>query len=379
MKVLHVPYCYFPDPVGGTEIYVQALAREQEAIGISAEIAASGDSNATYEDQGIVVRRFAIARELSLPQLYGDGDPVAAESFEAFGMAGKPDVVHLHSYTAAVSALLLRSLKSKGIPVVFTFHTPAVTCVRGDLLYRGESVCDGQIRNRDCTVCKLQSLGVRADLGECLARVPPQLARQAECASGLLRGKLATALQMRRLVEIRNRSILSFLSGVDRIIAVCDWSRQVLIRNGVSPGKVLLCRQGLTQRPRAVRSDLHFPEKPLRIAYFGRLHESKGVELLVEAVLKAEAEVTLDIYGTVQDDNGKAIRGRLSAVAAESPRIRVLAPIAPEDVPAVLTGYHVLAAPSQSMETGPLVIYEAFAAGIPVLRLKHRRNCRACQ
>jgi glycosyltransferase involved in cell wall biosynthesis len=367
MKVLHVPYCYFPDPVGGTEVYVHALAREQKAIGIDAEIAAPSGSNNSYEYSGVFVRRFAISRELNLPQVYGEGDPVAAGSFEVFALAGKPDLVHLHSYTAAVSRLLLHCLKARGIPVVFTFHTPAVSCVRGDLLYRGEGICNGEMRDRDCTICKLQSLGVPPDIGECLARVPPALARQAAYASSLLGKNLATVLEMGRLVEIRNRYTLEFLSGVDRIVAVCDWVRQVLLRNGVNPEKIVTSRQGLTQRVSEVRPGRHIPDRPLRLVYFGRLHNGKGVELLAEAVLKAEAEVTLDVYGTVQDHEGEIIRSRLSVLEARSPRIRVRPPVHTKEVVSILARYHLLAAPSQLMETGPLVIYEAFAAGIPVL------------
>ena len=59
MRVVHVPYCFFPDPVGGTEVYVDALAREQQARGVDTLIAAPGPRDTSYLHDGVAVRRFA--------------------------------------------------------------------------------------------------------------------------------------------------------------------------------------------------------------------------------------------------------------------------------------------------------------------------------
>ena len=48
-------------------------------------------------------------------------------------------------------------------------------------------------------------------------------------------------------------------------------------------------------------------------------------------------------------------------------RIRFRDPIPPTQIVECLRQYHVLAVPSRWMETGPLVVYEAFAAGVPVI------------
>ena len=52
---------------------------------------------------------------------------------------------------------------------------------------------------------------------------------------------------------------------------------------------------------------------------------------------------------------------------ARDPRIRLLPAIPNEKVVETLAHYDVLAVPSQITETGPLVVLEAFAAGIPVI------------
>ena len=40
VKILQVPYCFYPDPVGGTEVYVESLAHELQRAGDHVVIAA---------------------------------------------------------------------------------------------------------------------------------------------------------------------------------------------------------------------------------------------------------------------------------------------------------------------------------------------------
>jgi len=42
MKVIHIPFGFAPDPVGGTEVYVAQLARDLQQLGVDAIIAAPG-------------------------------------------------------------------------------------------------------------------------------------------------------------------------------------------------------------------------------------------------------------------------------------------------------------------------------------------------
>ena len=41
--------------------------------------------------------------------------------------------------------------------------------------------------------------------------------------------------------------------------------------------------------------------------------------------------------------------------------------VAPDEVVGIMAGYDLIAVPSRVLETGPLVVLEAFAAGVPVL------------
>ena len=367
MKVLHVPYCYFPDPVGGTEIYVQALAREQQRMGFEVEIAAPAPDNCAYEHDGILVRRFGGSPNITLRQLYGEGDPTSAENFVNFALAGRPDLLHLHSFTASVSTKLVLAVKRLGVPVVFTYHTPTVTCSRGTLLHFGEKVCNGAVSTAKCSACNLHAHGLPGPVARTLAALPNGIAHLASPLLTTITPKFRTAIEMPELIELRIRAARTLFREVDHIVAVCEWIKSLLIANDVPEAKVTMARQGLPQVQQSMRNSSPLPPSPLRLAFLGRLSENKGIEMLADAVLRADANVTLDVYGVAQDAEGAAIQQRLKDLSLRSSRVQLLPPVKSGDVVGALTKYHMLAVPSQGLETGPLVVYEAFAAGLPVL------------
>ncbi|HEY2592792.1 MAG TPA: glycosyltransferase, partial [Chloroflexota bacterium] len=172
MKVLHVPFCFRPDQVGGTEVYVEALAREQQARGIEAVVAAPAADDAAYAIEGLSVRRFATGPVRELTTLYGAGDPVASEAFGAILHDERPDIVHLHAFTSAVSIRSVAEAHRRGIGVVFTYHTPTVSCQRGTLLLHGREVCDGVLHVQRCAECGLEGLGAGRTQSAVLSRVP---------------------------------------------------------------------------------------------------------------------------------------------------------------------------------------------------------------
>jgi glycosyltransferase involved in cell wall biosynthesis len=76
-------------------------------------------------------------------------------------------------------------------------------------------------------------------------------------------------------------------------------------------------------------------------------------------------DATLDIYGNLE--RFKPFVEDLRALAGGDGRIDFAGPFAREEVGNVLSGMDVLVVPSRWYENGPGVIFEAFAAGIPVV------------
>ena len=369
MKVLHVPYCFRPDTVGGTEVYVEALAREQQRRGLEVAVAAPGPTTSDYRLDGLAVRRFATATDATVSVLYGAGDPVASAAFARVVHDERPDVVHLHAFTSAVSVLTAHAARQQGARLVFTYHTPTVSCQRGTLLRWGRQVCDGRLRARTCSACGLHGAGVLWPASLALAGVP------ARVGIGLGRLGLAggawTGLRMTDLVQQRHAAVRRFLQQMDHVVVVCGWAGDLLLGNGVPAEKLTLSRHGLPPRP---AGGVARPAGPgarrdaLRVAYVGRLDPTKGVDVLVRAVRALpSADVELHVFGLVQGAAATAYQRSIRALAADDRRIQFGAPVPSDAVPALLAGYDVLAVPSRWLETGPLVVLEAFQAGVPVV------------
>lgn len=370
-KVVHVPFCFYPDAVGGTEIYVRSLAHRQQGLGVEAVIAAPSSSNfeEAYEHDGLKVHRFTSDAQSSrmLSELYGTGDPSAAVNFGHILDHEKPDVVHLHAFTRSVSLLLALEAKRRGIKLVFTYHTPTVSCQRGTLLRYGREVCDGVLDRRICTRCTLQGLGLNGMRGRMLSAIPPQVGKLLETAH--LEGGMWTALRMSQLIELRHAAFRELMCESDAVIALCGWVKDLLLINGVAPEKIAVSRHGLPHNvDKVTLRNLSINQQPLRVAFLGRLDRTKGPDILVQAIRsQPDLDVKLDIYGIPQGSEGDSFFAELKRLAENDSRISFLRPLPGDQVIAALRNYHLLAVPSRWLETGPLVVLEAFAAGIPVI------------
>jgi glycosyltransferase involved in cell wall biosynthesis len=377
MKVLHIPFQYVIGQLGGTEIYVESLCRNLAHLGVECAIAVPAECLGVVRTKvdNLEVFEFGQDPASGFEHAYGQPDQVAAMNFRKVLAAWQPDVVHLHARTAAVSEALVDEAKLAGARVVFTYHTPTVSCPRGTVMFMGREPCDGALNLSRCTACVLQKNGVKAALLPWVSRAPlwlgTFLARQR------LQGGVWTALRMRRLLADGEQRFQALMTKADRIVAVCDWVAEVLRRNGVQEPKLVVSRQGLPYavdscptlrtsaapiRPASGRVAQH-----LRIRYFGRLDPTKGVDVLVHALATIPAaDVTLEIFAIVQA-GGARYQQHLQALIARDKRITVHQPLPASQIVAAMRDCDLVAVPSQGLETGPLVVLEAFAAGTPVI------------
>jgi glycosyltransferase involved in cell wall biosynthesis len=368
MHVLHVPYGFFPDTPGGTEQYVAALAHRQVQQGFKVTIAAPAVRAARYVHEGLPVERYPLSATLELVDLWGAGDPVAAAAFGQLLDRVKPDLVHLHAYTAGVSLRIAQDITRGRIPLVFTYHSPSVTCARGTLLRWGSDACSGQLSSEPCATCTLASYG----LPRLIALAAQPAARLASHLNVLSGGGLSTAVRIPELVALRNRCVLEFLEQPARIMVPAQWSLELLARNGQARDRIVLVRHGLD--PDTLRSAGELsraqgqPGTELRIAFLGRLDPAKGAHLLIEALERdARLPVRLVLFGLEQQGAYESYRRALRNRARQDSRIEVRRALPHVEVIAAMRDFDIIAVPSIVLETGPLVVLEAFAAGVPVV------------
>lgn len=370
MKVLHVPYSFPPDLPGGTEVYVAALAREMSRRGTDSVVAAptSAPGSPSYSVDGVRVHRFSLPdSEPSLPVLYGARDDKRLAALMTVVNAESPDIVHFHSYTPAMNGVAAAQVRASGRGVVVTYHTPSVTCQRGTLLRFGRIVCDGKLIKRRCAACVLQQHGVPRPAADAMAYVPDVVGEGLQSLG--VRGGVWTGLQMPNLMRIRHEDTRRFLNAADAIVAVASWVHALLVRNGIDPDKIFVSPQGVdlpSARAQRKSTRTGLEGRTVRAVILSRIDPIKGLHLPLEALgHRPDLDISLDIYGTVQGEDEYVAGIRRSV--SNDPRVRLLPAVAPMDVIEVIASYDVMLVPSQVLETGPLVLLEAQAAGVPVI------------
>lgn len=360
MKVALLAGWFLPDSVGGTESYVHALAKDLRAAGCEAVVAAPSPdgSSRDYVHDGVPVHRYARTRQ-TRAIVRGEAPPEGLDAFADWLRRERFDAVHLHSLTTDCGLHHARVAARAGIPLFFTMHIPSFVCVRGTLMRWGRTPCDGQIRRVRCAACYCQSKGMSAPAAFGLQALLPSF--------GPGTSRLSTFLGMKRTIETKKIGLRELASLARNIIVLSDWMRPMLERNGVPPGKIVLCRHGLPPAAAGARP-VRKPGEPLRVGFLGRIDPLKGVDVLVRAFrdLPKEPAARLDVYGGATDAN-RGYLETLRRLAGGDARIQFRGPASSEARVRAFSEMDVLAVPSVCFETGPLVVLEAFAAGVPVI------------
>ena len=100
MKIVHLLGWYFPDSVGGTEVYVEGLCKRLKDAGHDVLIAAPDPRRTApdrYEYHGVPVFRYPITDQPTRDEAYHRvAMPGSAHLFRWLA-EGRPDILHVHS------------------------------------------------------------------------------------------------------------------------------------------------------------------------------------------------------------------------------------------------------------------------------------------
>ncbi len=366
MRILHITeYCH-AGSVGGTERYILDLCRSLDANGIESAIGwlkASGPIEDLTADN-VRIRALpapAMRVDAFLPQF-----PAAASALLA---NEKPDLVHFHTFGAS-EALLAEMARDAGIPYVFTYHSPAWTCRRETMLLHGETPCDGEVRAWRCSTCQA---------GERLGSSPlaGAIATTASVAAGWATMPLGATTLRRRSAFFYDtwnyrRRLRKFLAQCDLVVSCCDWSGPVLLKNGARPETIRNFPQGVsTDFVSAIAAipanAVGSAKENFTVGCIGRLNPVKGVHLLVKAFTKlAPPAMRLRIVGWEPENAGTPYAAGIKKFAEADSRIALVPKTSLRETVREYCQLSLLAVPSIWLETGPLTLMEAAAAGVPV-------------
>jgi len=264
--------------------------------------------------------------------LFTPWSPIGRKLVEHAIREFKPDVVHFHNTFPVISQSALFEAKKYGAAVVQTFHNFRAICAQA-MLMRENSVCE-----------------------KCLMKMFPWPSLLHSCyrKSFFATVPLAVNITLGRVLKTWNRV-------VDRFIVLSIFNREKFIEAGFPKNKIAV-------KPNFFEDTLAGVEPPSKIknscVFIGRLKEEKGVQFLPEVWQKMGQEApVLHVLG---DGPLKAIVHKKIQSFKLNQKMILHGRCSYNQVNEILGRASLLVFPSIWYEGFPLVIGEAYAAGVPV-------------
>ncbi|ODT15901.1 MAG: hypothetical protein ABS35_30065 [Kaistia sp. SCN 65-12] len=326
MRILVVAALFPPNALGGAEISAANLSHWLAARGHEVGVVTAA-RRGERELQGVMVDGLRIWR-LRTPHLYPPDeasrqptwkkplwhlqdhfDPRNRRRIAAVLDAFKPDFVNLH-IVQGLGYNALAEIVRRDLPTLYFLHDLGLACIRMSMFRRGANC------GRPCAACRVSGAYKRA-----LIR---RFARVGFCSPS--RTNLAAVAA---LAPIRDRPHIAIPNANHYPPPARSWQ----------------------------------PSARVRLLYVGRLHPSKGVALLIEAVaaLVGEHRLSLDIVG----DGAEATL--LRALHPDAEWLRFHGHVDPAAVADHMAEADLLCVPSLWRENWPGVVVQALGIGLPVL------------
>ena len=372
MKIVHLLGWYFPDSVGGTEVYVEGLCRRLQDAGHEVLIAAPDPRRTEpeqYEYHGVPVFRYPISDHPTRDEAYHRVPMPGAAHLGRWLAGERPDILHVHSVKTGVGLPEFREAHRLGIRIIATCHLPSLgyMCRTGELMEGGTRPCDGVVWPSKCAACSLTHVG----LPPLLSRLAGAIAPSISAGLRVLPGKAGTVLGMSALVVEYQRMQRELFAIVERFVVLNQTAYRMLVADGSPAEKLAINRLGLSQTGvrRKPGPDARPTTTPVRFGFAGRLHPAKGLVQIARAVLAIPRDVDfrIDIRAPVLDAGARAIDAELRQLGGTDPRVRFEPAVSSTEIPAVLAELDVLLSPSLWFENGPTIALEAMAVGTPII------------
>ena len=373
MRILFALHQFFPESGAGVELVTLGLARDLRARGHETFVLAARRSlsdgirpyeTEDYEHEGVPVRRVGRPEEGPYrPYRLNYENREMAQRAREYAGEVRPDVVHA-MHLQGLAASVVPAFKELGVPVVFTAADFWTVCPVVDLRRHDGAMCRGP-ETHHCVRC-------------IASRNPePRIRRRADLPGAAVRAGILLSRTplarfsgaLRQVSDVRERParIREGMEDVDCVLAYTRLTEDLLGRNGIGKDRTIVSPYGIDAARLREAGGARRPSDALRVGFVGTLAPHKGPDLLVRAfrALPRDLDTTLQVHGGGggYEDYSEGLRW----LAAGDERVGLAGAFAKEDLGRVLGGMDVLVVPSRWYENAPGVIFEAFAAGLPVV------------
>jgi glycosyltransferase involved in cell wall biosynthesis len=350
VRIALIVHKFPPASVGGTEIYTLNLARElsrrshEVFVFYRDDQAADGRGEMAWEErEGFRACRVGRALDVRSAPAFAQfldtfSNRDVEQAFRHFLDEAEPDVAHFQ-HVMSLSYRLIGLVKRLGLPTLLTLHDYWFICANSQLIWPDAQVCRGKALGLNCARCAL-------------ARIESPLIQPLR-------------LLVAPLFQVRDALVRRAALQADRLIAPSRFLIRQYIEAGFPADRFTYLENGIN-----VERIRQYPRQPsedgrVRFTFLGSLAWQKGVHVLVEAFRRIPAEKgVLRIYGDPTVFPGYA--QELKRIADPSNTLFEGA-VPNAEVGRVLAETDWVVVPSLWYENSPIVIQEAFAAGVPVI------------
>ena len=268
------------------------------------------------------------------------------------------DLVHVIS-GYLLGGQIIHPAHEAGLPVIITLTEYWFLCTRLNLIQPDGVVCVGPKSDEKCSLCLLED--------KRRYRLPAQRTPHLMNAFWQTIGHhLPEASHMTAAITQRRTTLYAALNAADLVICPSRYLMSRFAEYGFDTQSYVFMRQGLNLPPETVHTS--DAANTLRLTYLGQIQRHKGVDLLIDAVIRLLQQsypVTLDLWGdaTQSPDYVADLQER----AANYQAIRWNGHYTGSKVWDILSATDALVIPSRWHENSPNVILEAYAMGVPVV------------
>jgi glycosyltransferase involved in cell wall biosynthesis len=252
-----------------------------------------------------------------------------------FLLAHRPDIVHFqHVSYIGYDTLRVTRNALPDVPLVCSLHEYLPICHR-----------DGQlVRTKNNDLCEKES---PRRCHECFPEVAPQR------------------------FFLRKRFIRSHLDLADLFIVPSEYAAERYEDWGIPRSKIVVKPYPRPSLPNEVDQSERQESIKVRnrFGFFGQVNPYKGADVLLEAIesLGDDFDGELLMYGANLEIQPIEFRERIEALLGRNLKVSFMGPYNHEDLPKLMAGIDWVVVPSIWWETGPIVIWEAFQHGRPVI------------
>ena len=381
LRVLHAIHDYLPAHQAGSELHLAQLCAAGRRAGVEPTVLCAerdaGDLHGRVRwraHDGVPVAEVVNNWQAGAFEATYDDPAMAAAAGHVLDVI-QPEVVHVHNLLNLTFSLPAIA-RARGIPVVATLHDYTLVCPSGGqrLHQRERHVCR-TIDPARCVRCfpdtpfylqwRIGQMG-RHRPARWIGRLAGTARRTLPLATTAL-GRAVAASGGPGLttgdIDRRLAAAHDAWNACDAIVAPSASMAAGFTALGFRDDTLVVSDYGFPPLPEVARPPA--PDTRLRAGFIGTLVWHKGVDVLVDAARLVTGErLSVTVHGDTSvfpdyvDDLRRRASGLPVTFAGRLPHDRVAAALAALDV---------LVVPSRWLENSPLVIHEAFQAGVPVI------------